>query len=548
MTTTQSALVPAAGAGRKRIIILGGGFAGVYTAQRLEKLLRRRDDVDIVLVNRENYFVFQPLLPEVISGTIGLTDVVSPLRRLLGRTEVHVREVEGIDLERKTVTLAAGFHPSAHVLCYDHLVVALGTVTDFRGLRGLAEHAFPFKNLADALRLRNHIIRALEEAAIETEDAELRRRLLTFVVAGGGFSGVEVAAELNDLVRSALRSYRSIDPAEVRVVLVHGQKRILPEMAAPLAAFAERKLRARGVEILLERRLEAATGQAAILKGGEILPTATLVSTVPSFPHPLVDELAVEKNGGRIVVDPFMRAAGRSDLWALGDCASVPAPGGGFSPPTAQHATRQADTCAANLVATLDGRSDLAPMRFAGLGKMGSLGKRSAVAEVLGIKLSGFIAWFIWRGIYLMKLPGWGRRVKIAAAWTLDLLLPSDLVQLRADPAPAISRLHYEPGEAVFHEGDDGDRLYILLTGRAEVVVGDRRVAELAAGATFGEMALVANTRRNATVRCTEAMDVLTLPKRDFGLLAAHLPGVKQSVDKVIKERTAPPPAPGSPE
>jgi NADH dehydrogenase len=441
----------------KRIVILGGGFAGVYTAQRLEKLLRHRDDVDIVLDNKENYFVFQPLLPEVISGTIGLTDVVSPLRRLLKRTEVHVRDVEGIDLEARTVTLSAGFHPSAHIVHYDHLVVALGTVTDFRGLRGLAEHAFPIKNLADALRLRNHIIRALEEAAIETEDAELRKRLLTFVIAGGGFSGVEVAAEVNDLVRGALSSYRSIDPAEVRVVLVHGQKRILPEMAAPLAAFAERKLRARGVEILLERRLEAATAQAAIMKGGETVPTATLVSTVPAFPHPLVDVLAVEKSGGRIVVDAHLRAAGRADLWALGDCASVPAPGGGTSPPTAQHATRQAEVCAANLVATIDGRTELAPMHFAGLGKMSSLGKRSAVAEVLGVKISGFIAWL------------------------------------------------------------------------------------LAAGATFGEMALVTNARRNATVRCIEAMDVLTLPKRDFGLLAAHLPGVKQSVDRVIKERTAPP-------
>src|SRR5215470_17620367 len=211
---------------RTRIVILGGGFAGVYAAKRLEKLLGAREDVEIALVNRENYFVFQPLLPEVISGTIGITDVVSPLRRLLRRTEIHVRDVESIDLGARTVTLAPGFHPSAHVLRYDHLVVALGTVTDFRGLRGLAEHAFPFKNLADALRLRNHIIRALEEAAIEQDDPELRKRLLTFVVAGGGFSGVEVAAELNDFVRGAVRSYRGIDPDEVKVILVHSQGRI----------------------------------------------------------------------------------------------------------------------------------------------------------------------------------------------------------------------------------------------------------------------------------------------------------------------------------
>jgi len=522
---------------KRRIVILGGGFAGVYVARRLERRLKRRDDVEVVLVNRENYFVFQPLLPEVISGTIGLTDVVTPLRRLLKRTDVHVREIDGVDLEARTVTLAPGFHPTPQVIHYDHLVIALGTVTDFRGMRGLSEHAFPFKNLADALRLKNHVIRALEEAAIEGDDPELRKRLLTFVVAGGGFSGVEVAAELNDLVRGAVTSYRGIDPKEVKVVLVHSQDRILPEVSPALAAFAEKKLRARGVEIRLNARLEAATAQSAVLKGGEAIATATLVSTVPSFPHPLVEALPLEKAGGRLIVDPFLRAGGRPDVWALGDCARVPAPGGVFSPPTAQHATRQADVVADNILCALDGGA-AGPLRFAGLGKMGSLGKRSAVAEILGLNISGFLAWFIWRTIYLMKLPGWGRRLKVAAAWTLDLLLPPELVQLRTDVTPAIAQEHFEPGEIVFHEGDSGDRLYILLRGQAEVLIGTRRVAELAAGAYFGEMALVTNAPRNATVRCITAMDVLALPKRDFGLLATHLPGVKQSVEKVIEERS----------
>ncbi len=213
---------------RKRVVILGGGFAGVYTAQYLEKALGTRDDFEILLINRENYFVFQPMLPEVISGSIGITDTVSPIRRLLPRTNIHVRDVESIDLGKKTITTSPGFRPHAHVIAYDHLVLALGNVTDFRGLRGLPEHALPFKNLADALYLRNHLIRALEEAAIETEDPELRRQLLTFVVAGGGFSGVEVVAELNDFVRGVARNYLGIDPNEIRVVLVHSQDRILP--------------------------------------------------------------------------------------------------------------------------------------------------------------------------------------------------------------------------------------------------------------------------------------------------------------------------------
>lgn len=529
----------AAAARKRRIVILGGGFAGVYAARRLEKLLRGRDDVDIVLVNKENYFVFQPLLPEVISGTIGLTDVVSPLRRLLKRTDVHVREVEAVDVDARTVTLAPGFHPHPHVLAYDHLVLALGTVTDFRGLRGLPEHAFPFKNLADALRLKNHIIRALEEAAIERDDLDLRKRLLTFVVAGGGFSGVEVAAELNDFVRAATKSYGTIDPAEVRVVLVHSQDRILPEVSPNLAEFAQDKLRKRGVEIVLNARVDAATAQSAILKGGTTIPTMTLVSTVPSMPHPLIDGLDLPKEGGRVLVDPFMRVTGRPDVWALGDCARVPAPGGGFSPPTAQHATRQADTVAGNIMAALDG-GDAKAMAFSGLGKMGSLGRHSAVAEVFGANISGFLAWFLWRTIYLMKLPGWGRRLKVAAAWTLDLLLPPELVQLRVDSTSGVIEEHFEPGEVVFREGDTGDRLYIVLRGRAEVLMEARPggpVAHIGPGSYFGEMALLGSGRRNATVRCVEPMNVLTLGKRDFGLLAAHLPGMRTSVEQVMQQR-----------
>src|SRR5206468_6305138 len=232
-------------------------------------------------------------------------------------------------------------------IAYDHLVIALGNVTDFRGLRGLPEHAMPFKNLADALHLRSRVIRALEEAAIEDDDPMLRRQLLTFVVAGGGFSGVEVAAELNDFVRGVAKSYRGLDPKEIRVVLVHSQDRILPEVTEKLGRFAQKILAKRGVEIRLNTRLEAATGEEAVLAGGERIPTRTLVSTVPSSPHPLIETLALPKTkNGRLVADQFLRVEGRADVWALGDCAQVPALEGGFSPPTAQHAVRQARTAA----------------------------------------------------------------------------------------------------------------------------------------------------------------------------------------------------------
>src|SRR5580765_6043564 len=222
--------------GAKQILILGGGFAGVYTARTLEKLLRP-EEAEITLVNRENYWVYQPMLPEVISGSIGLTDVVSPIRRLCPRTNLVMREVEDVDLKNRIVTVSPGFRPRQKKIPFDYLVIALGEVTNFYGMPGMLENAMPFRTLADAMTLRNHVIHVLEEADVE-EDADLPRKLLTFVVGGGGFSGVEVIAELNNFVSSVQKNYLRLRKEEVRAVLVHSRGRILPEMADPLALFA----------------------------------------------------------------------------------------------------------------------------------------------------------------------------------------------------------------------------------------------------------------------------------------------------------------------
>ena len=530
------------GGDRPRVVIVGGGFGGVYVARHLERL-RARDEFEILLVNKENHFVFQPMLPEVISGTIGLVDVVSPLRRLLPQTNLHVREVEAIDLQNQTITTSTGFHPHPHVVHWDHLVLGLGTVTDFRGMRGLPEHAFPFKNLSDALSLRNHVIRTLEEAAIEVHDPDLRHKLLTFVVAGGGFSGVEVVAELNDFVRHVAKNYAGIDPHEIRVVLLHAGERILPEMDERVATFAQRILSGSGVEIRLNTRLAAATGDEALLAGGERIGCKTLISTVPASPHPLVESLSLPKTkSGRIQVDPTLAAAGSARVWALGDCAAVPAPDGGLAPPTAQHAIRQAEVIAWNIAAALRGSASKT-YAFRGLGRMGSLGRRSAVADVFGVKIRGFLAWVLWRAIYLFKMPGWGRRLKVAVSWALDLLLPPELVQLPLGGSLGVVREHFEPGQEVFRQGDVGDRVYIVLSGRAEVLreLGgfQQTLATLGRGQYFGEMALLRSSARNATVRCVEAMDVLSLPKREFTLLSENLPQLRQEFQRTSDERGA---------
>lgn len=525
---------------RTRVVILGGGFGGLYTALHLEKKLRKRDDLEVLLINNENYFVFQPMLPEVVSGNIGILDTVSPIRRLLPSTDLHVRDVQSIDIQNQTITTTPGFKQQPSVIHYDHLVLALGNVTDFRGLTGLAEHAIPFKNLSDALYIRNHVIHALEEAAIEHQDESLRRELLTFVVAGGGFSGVELVAELNDFIREVARNYRHLDPREIRVVLLHALDRILPELDEKLALYAQKILGKRGVEIRLNTLLKSASNDGAVLNDGSRIPTRTLISTVPSFPNPLIEALDLPRERGRIKVDDGLKVIGAENIWAIGDCALVPLEGGGFCPPTAQFAIRQAKTAAHNIVASVRGGQSKA-FRFKELGKLAALGHRTAVAQMFGINVSGFLAWFLWRTIYLMKLPGWGRRMKVAASWTFELFLPPDLVQLKFNGSSGITEEHFEAGQEIFRQGDLGDRVYIITKGTAEVVRqhGPREIslARLGTGECFGEMALLNQTLRNATVRCVEALDVLSIQQREFNLLAKHLPDMRESFERVMNER-----------
>jgi NADH:quinone reductase (non-electrogenic) len=535
-----------------RILILGGGFGGVYAASTLEKLLVReleRDEVEIGLVSRDNYLVFQPMLPEVISGSIGIVDTIAPIRRLCPRTNLYTRTIEEINLVEKRVTVASGVGAHQLELEYDHLVIALGNVTSFAGQPGLAEHALPFKYLGDALVLRNHAIEALEEADIE-RDPEARRGLLTFVVAGGGFSGVEAVAELNDFVRAAAKSFRNVRPDEIRVVLLHAGPLILPELPKSLAEFAQRLLMKRGVELQLNTRLAGATAEAALLSGGGRIETRTLVSTVPSGPNPVVAALACPKERERIVTDPYLEVPGHPGLWAVGDCAwTIDAQTGEPSPPTAQHAIREARCAAENIAATLRGGATRA-FAFKALGKMGSLGHRSAVAEVFGFKLSGFLAWWLWRTIYLLKLPGLDRKIRVAVDWTLDLLLPADIVQLKTDRAVSIRREHFEPGQTIFREGDHGDWLYIIEHGEVEVRKrvpgqGDVPLRRLGPGDCFGEIALLGDHVRTASTHSITSANVLAIDRDACHALLSTLPPLRDFFNRMLEERTGMGPEPG---
>jgi len=548
-----------------RVVILGGGFAGVFAARRLIKRAKSIPglELQVYLVNRENYMVFQPMLPEVLSGSVGLADTVTPIRRICPEVYLHTRDVESVDMAAQTVTLAPGIRPRPVVLPFDHLVVTLGNVTDFRGLTGLPEHARPFKTLGDALALRNHIIHLLEEAEDET-DEKTRRQMLTFVVAGGGFSGVEVIAEVHDFCRRAKHDFPRIRPDEYRFVLIHSRDRIMPEVDSSLALYAQKLLRERGIEIMLNARLIAATASDAILAGGVHIPTKTLVATVPSSPNPVVESLIksfgftrTEKDGStrphdRLLVEPTLRVKGSENVWALGDCALVPLPPDPkdpatpvYAPPTAQHAVREAELCADNLLASLEGKP-ARPFTFRGLGVMAALGHRCGIAQVMKLKLSGFPAWWLWRTVYLMKLPGLDRKVRVGASWLIDLIFPPDLVQLRVGKSTGVTQEHYEPGECVFEQGDSGDRFYIVIKGKAQVVTqptpgaSEVVLAELVAGQYFGEMALIQRRVRSATVRCVEPMDVLALSKGDFNAIFSHLADLRVEFERVAAQRSGP--------
>jgi NADH:ubiquinone reductase (H+-translocating) len=525
---------------KHRILILGGGFGGVYTALYLDKAMTRaeRERTEVVIVSNENYIVFQPFLPEVISGTIEILHCITPIRRIARRAQLYTRRIVEIDTENKNVRLAPDFLPKPLTLEYDELVVGLGTRMNYALVPGMREHSIPFKYLGDALRLRNETVRALEEADTEQDPLE-KKKLLTFVVGGGGFSGVECIAELNDFLTAAIKDYSNIRREEIRCVLLQSASRILPELGESLAVYAQKILRKRGVEIRLNTRLKAVSADSAVIQDKatgmlERIDARTIVSTVPAAAHPLVKSLPFERERDRIVVTENLDVPGFDGHWAIGDCACVPQIDGIKSPPTAQHALRQAKTCATNIVARMRGK----PMKrfsFTGLGKLASLGQRSAVAEVFGFKLKGILAWFIWRTVYLSKFPGLDRKFRIAADWTLDLLLPRDITQLQIFPPEHVQQEHFHSGEMIFDQGDFGNKFYVLAAGEAEIVKDGNVVATIEKGAPFGEIALVEDSPRTAGVRAKTDCSLVSVARPAFKKLLAHLPGVRSSVEGIMQ-------------
>ncbi|MGC2668979.1 MAG: NAD(P)/FAD-dependent oxidoreductase [Candidatus Nitrosopolaris sp.] len=429
----------------KRIVILGSGFAGIEVLKKLQKKFHSNKNIDIILVSKDNFLLFTPMLPEVASGMIETRHIVTPVRSFCKKAKFYEANVESIDLDNRQVTLTHSIGRQSqpndwreHTLKYDYLVIALGSENNFFNMSDIQKHSFTMKSIDDAIILRNHIINILEQASLEEDNKELRKSLLTFVVVGGGFNGVETVGALNDFIRESIRCYyKNIYMTEVRVILVHTTDKLLEQIDEPLGKFALKKLKASGVEFIMNSHVIDATANSVKLDNvnNAIIPCYTLIWTAGATPSKLIADLPCEHDKGhRVVANDYLEVLGHNGVYVLGDCACITDPHTGKPyPPTAQHAIRQGKVAAKNIISSIkgEGENKKAKFDYKTKGMMAEIGKRAGVATVLGFKLHGFVAWWLWRTYYLGNLPTIKKKLKVMGDWTSDLISKPDVAMIK---------------------------------------------------------------------------------------------------------------------
>ncbi len=471
------------------VVIAGGGFAGAYCARTLSRAWGPDAGRRVGLIADQNILVFQPMLAEVAGAALSPLSVVNPLREFCGHSNVLRGKIRDIQLEEHRIVLDAGVYTSNISIEFNHLVIALGGIVDLSRVPGMPEHGLILKNVGDALNLRRTLIHRLEEANL-ANSPDVIRRLLTFVVVGGGYSGVETAGQILDLIADVKALYQNLRSFSSRVVLVHSGPFLLPDIGERLGRYAEEQLRARGLEVRLNSRVTAITATKAVIDNGECIETCCVVSTIGNAPHPLVTSLAkrysLPQLKGRLVTEPTMQIKGHPNVWSIGDCAAIPVGDQPSCPPTAQYALRQGTQLAKNLERVFLG-DELLPFRFTNLGQLASIGHRTAVADVLGFQFSGFLAWWFWRTVYMAKLPGVERKIQVIAAWTLDLFFRRDISLISLDPSQTLPEAHLEQGDFLFHPGDPAGSIYLIKSGTIEVHQGDIVIRKLGIGEVLAE-------------------------------------------------------------
>jgi NADH dehydrogenase FAD-containing subunit len=470
----------------KKVLILGGGFAGVEVLRRLQNRFQNDVSVDITMVSKDNFLLFTPMLHEVASGMIETRHIVTPIRAFCNRAKFYAAKVKRIDLNNKEVYIESSpFSSIVHVrtsnnnnnfeslnkgstnaaapllsnlhmnlLQYDYLVIAVGSETKFFGMTDIEKHTFTIKSWNDAIVIRNHVIHQLEQAEVllrqqikspgfddydsseTTTKSNQKERLLTFVIVGGGFAGVETAGELNDFLRDSVEDYyHNIESKDVRVIIIQSGKRLLPEMSGELAEFAMQKLTQSGVEVILGTRVTGATENEVKIKDGRNIPTNTIIWTGGVAPNPIVEEISCkhDERSGRIAVNKFLEVEGYPGVFAIGDCAFIIDPHTGKPyPPTAQHAIREGTVVSNNIISLIEGKaeSNRKAFDYKTKGMMASIGKRNGVGELLGFEVQGFVAWWIWRSYYLANLPTLQKKIRVMVDWTLDFFFRRDVTML----------------------------------------------------------------------------------------------------------------------
>ena len=523
-----------------RVVVLGGGYVAIWLVRRLRHAVRR-GLIELTVIDQHNYHTFHGLIPELLVGKIQAAQVISPSRRLFAPGRYICAEVEQILVEQKEVVYTRALDGQPQRIAYDHLIINLGSVDDLKRYRGIGEHTMRLKNYFDCLRVRNHLLAMLEIAETETDPIE-RRRLLHFVIAGGNYAGIEVAAELAEFLDDLTgRDFRHINREECRVTVVHSGNQILPELGRRfprLSAHAANVLRQRGVSLELGVRLKSATPLDAVLSDGRRLDTRTIISCTGTAQNPLLEQLPFPRDrGGRLIADACGRVSVEHNIWSAGDCAAVPMKNGEPAPPLALYAMQGGAMLGKNILRTITGRP-LQPYSFTGMGDCCVLGFGQAVGQLWGMPLQGLPAWLVWRACMIAYLPAWSKRIRTLLDWMTGPFLGREITSVETSGQTGVVRELYETGQTIVREGDIGRSMYLIQSGSVEVVAGgpdgEKQLAVLGSGSHFGEIAVLQNVRRTATVRALEPVTLLRISRdetrelsttfKPFAELAGSLP------------------------
>src|ERR1700751_2874135 len=506
-----------------RVIIVGGGFAGATLAEQLSR--RKAPNVEIVVISSENHMVFTPMLAEVAGRSLSGLDVVMPGRQIAPGATWLTATVTSVDLKKNEVEYTRPDSQRA-TLSYAHLVLACGSDINLDVVPGMAAHAYTLRTVGDGMILGNEVIARFEQAAAQPDDAE-RQRLLTVVVVGGGFTGVEAAGHLFDLMRDIHPFYPQLSRNRPRMVLLQRGARIVPEFQHDsLSEFALRKLQQNGLDVMLNTDVQEVTPRYVRLGTGERISAGLTLCAIGTAPVALIKKIGLRTEHHRVKTEPDMRATGAANVWAFGDCAAVPnAWNGQLSPPTAQFALRQAKQLAANLVRVQRGEPTK-PFRFRPQGLLATIGHHNGVAEIYRLKFSGLLAWFLWRTVYLMKIPTIRRKLNVLVDWTWDIFFKPNIVQVRVTQQQRFKQVHYAAGDFVCRKGEPGMAFFVVKAGSAGLYMDEAARTPLVTwtkGDHFGEVAFLEGTNDPtypASVKAETPLDLIVLDRADFTGLA----------------------------